>query len=299
MTRTSFPFEQGAGRQVTKDQWEQMMSAIMLSGVIKGFMSELAPFGDSSGRFVKVSSGQAWLQGTVFRSDAVEALAIAANGSGQARIDRLVVRLNRTSYIADFTILQGTPAASPAVPAISRDAQYYDLALAQVAVANGASTITAGNVTDERGNTAVCGFTGALSGSKQWIQAAERVSSNVQTSSDTNFTTLQNMAATLITTGGDLYISFRGVFSHSIAGAGIELAYSIDGGTIQSVGKVYMPSAAGLGGSQQLQLTIPRQRVSGLIAGSHTVQAWWRPDVSSGTAAVQSGQYLLVEEIKP
>jgi hypothetical protein len=298
MTRTSFPFEQGAGRQVTKEQWEQMASTFMLSGVIKGVMSELAPFGDSSGRFVKVSSGQAWLQGTVFRSDAVEALAIAANGSGLARIDRLVVRLNRTAYIADFVVLQGTPGASPAVPAISRDAQYYDLALAQVAVANGASTITAGNVTDERGNVAVCGFTGALAGTKQLIQVAERSSNAAQVMSDTNYATLQNMAATLITTGGDLYFSFRGEFSHSIAGAAVELAYNVDGGTILSVGKVYMPSAAGLGGNQHLQLTIPRQRISGLIAGSHTIQMWFRSDTTSGAARVEANQYLEIEEWK-
>lgn len=298
MTRTSFPFEQGAGRQVTKDQWEYMMSAIMLSGVIKGFMSELAPFGDSSGRFVKVNSGQAWLQGTVFRSDAVEALAIAANGSGQARIDRLVVRLNRTSYIADFVVLQGTPAASPSAPAISRDTQYYDLALAQIAVASGASTITAGNVTDERGNVAVCGFTGALAGAKQFIQVAERTSTGLQTFAGTDYTTLLNMAVTMITTGGDLFFSFRGVFSHSIAGAGVEIAYNIDGGTVLSLGKAYMPAAAGLGGGQQLLMSIGRQRIGNLIAGSHTLQMWWRSDTTSGSASVQVGQYLEVEEWK-
>jgi hypothetical protein len=78
-------------------------------------------------------------------------VAIAANASGQPRIDLAVLRLDRSTWTVTFQIIQGTPAASPAVPSYTQTDSttgVWEIPLARIAVANGASTIAAGDVTN-------------------------------------------------------------------------------------------------------------------------------------------------------
>lgn len=112
---------------------------------------------------VDVDSGAALVYGKRYKSTATVNLTIAANASGNPRIDRVVVVWNRqavayagvTPNIDPKTcrgaVLQGTPAAVPAAPALTQNsATVYMIPLAQVAVANGAVSITNSNITDER-----------------------------------------------------------------------------------------------------------------------------------------------------
>jgi hypothetical protein len=79
---------------------------------------------------------------------------IAANASGNPRIDLVVLRdydgaADGGSASADkgtIEVVQGTPAGSPTVPSLPAGA----IPLAQVAVANGASSIVTANITDLR-----------------------------------------------------------------------------------------------------------------------------------------------------
>lgn len=79
---------------------------------------------------------------------------IAANASGNPRIDLVVLRdydaaVDGGSASADkgtVEVVQGTPSGSPVAPAVPDGA----IPLAQVAVANGASSIVAANITERR-----------------------------------------------------------------------------------------------------------------------------------------------------
>lgn len=79
------------------------------------------------------------------------ALTIAANGSGSARVDLVCVKVDtavtpdgEATNVATVVVVTGTPGAGvPATPS-----NY--LKLAEVAVANGASSITNANITDKR-----------------------------------------------------------------------------------------------------------------------------------------------------
>lgn len=150
MAQNSWPFVGGGGTAVNEDQWSIMARFWAQSGVTD-YANTLEVYGDSSGRQVKVKTGRACVRGHWYENTAEETVAIAANASGNPRIDRIVLRLDPSANSIVLAVVQGTPAGSPSAPALTQtDVGTYELTLARVAVANGASTIAAGDVTDER-----------------------------------------------------------------------------------------------------------------------------------------------------
>lgn len=86
-------------------------------------------------------------------SDAVTNVTIAANSSGNPRIDIIILEVDNVtppnddgSNVFDISVVQGTPAGSPSAPATPSNAYK----IAEVAVANGASSIVNANITDTR-----------------------------------------------------------------------------------------------------------------------------------------------------
>lgn len=142
----SYPYD---GQDAFEDQWRDMFRA-MGSGVIAGGSNELAPFADSSGRQVKVSTGGIWAGGQFGQVTAEKTLAVATNGSGQPRIDRVVVR-NVFGTGIELDVLTGSPGASPSPPALTSDSSMQEFSLAQVGpLGSGFTTVTAGQIFDER-----------------------------------------------------------------------------------------------------------------------------------------------------
>ena len=85
--------------------------------------------------------------------DAVQNVTIAANSSGNPRVDIIILTVNSgasanadASNVASVTVVAGTPAASPSAPSVPNNS----VLLAQVAVSNGATSINSGNITDRR-----------------------------------------------------------------------------------------------------------------------------------------------------
>jgi hypothetical protein len=154
MAQTSWPFYNPStgGTPVYEDQWSRMARQWAATGVV-GYPNDtgLQVYANGSGREVHVRTGLACVRGHWFRSDAQETLAIAANTSGNWRVDRVVVRLDPSADGATLAVLTGTPGPLAATPALTvTDTGVYELTLARVTVASGAVSITAGNVVDER-----------------------------------------------------------------------------------------------------------------------------------------------------
>lgn len=121
------------------------------TGVIAGVDNELV-VGAPGGMNVSVNTGAAIIKGMPYVQWASANYVIGANGSADPRIDRVVVKVYRTTDFpkTEIYILAGTPAASPTPPALTQTAAVWEISLAQVAVASGAAAINAGNLTDER-----------------------------------------------------------------------------------------------------------------------------------------------------
>jgi len=75
------------------------------------------------------------------------ALSIDSNSSGSTRIDRVVLRLDRSTWEVRSAVSKGTPGAG--APVLVRDLWdigVYEIPLATVTVPSGASSITSGNI---------------------------------------------------------------------------------------------------------------------------------------------------------
>lgn len=146
------PFD---GTPQFEDFWRDMMKHMLgsASGVVRGFGSDFSVFGDSSGMQVKVSAGEAWVRGHFGKSTSTKTLPIASNSSGSTRIDRVVLQADFVNNRIEVEVVQGTTSA----PAVTQNSSIWQTSLATVSVANGAVTIAAGNVTDERSFTTVVG----------------------------------------------------------------------------------------------------------------------------------------------
>lgn len=110
---------------------------------------------------VKVKAGKAWINGYILINDADYSLAIPTEAVLN-RIDRIVVRHHFANRDLSIVRVAGVAASSPVAPALTRDANMYELSLATIQINAGTSAITAGMITDTRSNTSVCGFVSSI-----------------------------------------------------------------------------------------------------------------------------------------
>lgn len=150
MAESSWPSPSNS-RVVDDAQYEKIGISLGPAAAVYGdFTNPQLVYGDSTGLQIKVAAdryavvrGHAWWSGS-----SIFTKAIASNSSGSTRIDLVVLRLSRTTWDVTVQIVQGTPGAG--APSSTKDlgtTGVYELVLAQVSVANNASTITAANVT--------------------------------------------------------------------------------------------------------------------------------------------------------
>lgn len=109
---------------------------------------------------VDVSLGAAWVEGRYYEIyDTVENVALETPiPSGTNRIDRIVVRLNKTSEEITVDILTGTEDPSPVAPSLTRTDTIWELSLAQIFVYSDMPYVTNADITDEREDTTLCGI---------------------------------------------------------------------------------------------------------------------------------------------
>jgi len=137
----------------------RMMAKQIRDGIVHEDGNEMAvTVTDPPAMAVQVGTGTAMVQGRFCESDAVLTLAVPAADTTYARIDRVVVRLNASpGRVIDILVKKGTPAPSPVPPGLTRTPETWELSLAQISVPAGATMVQAANITDERGNTSLCG----------------------------------------------------------------------------------------------------------------------------------------------
>lgn len=155
-----FPFPSVAGdRQYSASEWREYFDALVTSGVVGEIENEMQVKPQAvPNKTVYVDTGAILIKGAMRSLASVVNLTLADNTSGNPRIDRIVARINYTDRKIEFVVKQGAPGASPEAPALVRNTTYWELSLAQIALANGYSTITASEITDERADTTVCGY---------------------------------------------------------------------------------------------------------------------------------------------
>lgn len=143
-----------------------------------------------NGMALTVGIGRAWINGHFYHNDAAFTdltIGTAPTGSNK-RIDAVVLRLDTSVAYRNIAlaIKQGTAAAAPVAPAMTRSGDIYELCLATVEVVAGATSITADKITDTRANGTVCGWASSVTPAimsmlrkYEWVQTLETAGNTV------------------------------------------------------------------------------------------------------------------------
>ena len=139
--------------------WAAYFASFVGNGVIPLPSDQLAvSVGSGEGLAVSVAPGFAFVNGYNYQLTAAQELTLATADGSNPRIDRVVVRWSRSLREMFLAVLTGTAAASPVAPALTQTADVYELCLAEIAVARGATELTQSAITDTRGDEDLCGF---------------------------------------------------------------------------------------------------------------------------------------------
>ena len=137
------------------DSFSEWLKKFFTTGVFNGDLQVLA----ASGMDVTVQPGYANIEGKVRFFDTATTFTLAPASGTYPRIDTIVVERNDTDREITVKYVQGTYSGNTPTPtAPVRAAGVYQIVLAQIYVAVGATEIAQGNITDTRPNNTLCGW---------------------------------------------------------------------------------------------------------------------------------------------
>lgn len=157
-----FPFRSVSGdRKYSAEDWAAYFALFLSNGVFYSSADRLKVTA-YEGMKVKVGKGAGFIAGRMYMLEADTTITLDTADGALNRIDRIVLRCDYTNRRITIAVKKGSYSASPTAPELTRDADAYELALADVYVAAGVVTITTANITDQRLNTALCGIVTGL-----------------------------------------------------------------------------------------------------------------------------------------
>lgn len=107
---------------------------------------------------ITVRPGKAWINGYILINDDDYILEIEPADGVLNRIDRIVARYDVEDREIRLEVKKGQFSSNPTAPDLQRDADAYELALADIYISAGTTSITQANITDLRLSTEYCGI---------------------------------------------------------------------------------------------------------------------------------------------
>lgn len=152
-------------RTYSADDLNYFFNGVMSDGIVKDYGSAFEVTVDGTGLTVTVLDGKAYCKGRYVEN--VGSMTLDIEGGGTlARYDAVVIGVNLTTRAGSVYIKKGTEGASPSYPTIENSATLKELCLAYIYVSAGATVITSDNITDERANTSISGWSSVISAKK-------------------------------------------------------------------------------------------------------------------------------------
>lgn len=157
-----FPFRSvNHDRKYSAEDWAAYFALFIGNGVFYSSADKLKVTA-SEGMSLKVTKGAGFIAGRMYMLEADTTITLDTADGALNRIDRIVLRCDYAARQINIAVKKGEYSASPAAPELTRDADAYELALADVYVSAGVVAITAGKITDQRLNTSLCGIVTGL-----------------------------------------------------------------------------------------------------------------------------------------
>lgn len=156
MEKSSFFNSVSGDRVYRAEEWAEYFASFIGNGVFPVPSTSLQVVA-GSGMAVAVKTGKAWINGYFYYNTSDLPVTLATADGVLNRIDRIVVRWDLTERKISVAAKSSAPATSPVAPALQRDADAYELCLADVLVGAGVTAISQANITDRRLDGSLCG----------------------------------------------------------------------------------------------------------------------------------------------
>lgn len=144
-----------ADRVYDADSFSDWLKKFFTTGVFNGDLG-VTPAGGMS---VSIGSGYCNIEGKVRIFEGTSSLTLDPASASYPRIDSVVVTCDYTERSIDLGILKGNySGTNPVASELTRNASKYQIAIAQILVGAGATTITAADITDTRMDSNLCGL---------------------------------------------------------------------------------------------------------------------------------------------
>ena len=148
-------------KKYNAEDYSDNLAIVISNGVLRSNADDLKV--TASGLNISVNAGHGWIKGKWYVNDSAYAIQTVSPPLSNSRIDRVVLRYDISLSVRNISLqyIQGTAAASPVAPALTRNDTVYDLCLAEINVNAGATAVT---ITDTRGDADLCGWVYSVSG---------------------------------------------------------------------------------------------------------------------------------------
>lgn len=161
MEKSSFFNSVSHDRTYKAEDWAEYFASFIGNGVFPVPSTGLQVVAND-GMKLNVKTGKAWINGYFYFNTGDLAIELDTADGQLNRIDRVVVRWDLTNRVMSVKVKSSSFSASPTAPALQRDADVYELALADIYVGAGVTAITQSKITDQRLNTSLCGVVAAV-----------------------------------------------------------------------------------------------------------------------------------------
>lgn len=164
----SFPFDSVENEQGQPDRayfaedFSNYFAQFVGNGVYPNPSTNLAVQSLNSNMVVTVAIGSAFINGYGYINTEPYTVAVTQAHVSYNRRDIIVVQLSVVGREIKLLYKQGTASANPVKPALTRNADIYELQLAEIFVGSGVQSITQANITDTRLDTTLCGIVSAV-----------------------------------------------------------------------------------------------------------------------------------------
>lgn len=162
MAERSFPFNSIAGDRKYKSEQFREYFALFIGNGIFYRNANVLKVKENEGMMVTLQAGAAWVAGGGYINEGQKHFTLEMADGVLPRIDRVVIRCDYVLRDIYATVKKGSYSAQPSPPQIQRDADAYELAVADIYVGRGAISITQSSITDLRLNSELCGIVTGL-----------------------------------------------------------------------------------------------------------------------------------------
>lgn len=146
-------------RAYLAEHFAKYFASFIGNGIFGGNSNELMVLQNETANMgVRVQKGKAFINGYFYENDDELLLQLDVADGVLNRIDLIVLKFDNVERVIRLAVKKGTPSTNASAPTLQRDSDYYELALAEVYVRAGATSIIQMNITDKRLDKTVCGL---------------------------------------------------------------------------------------------------------------------------------------------